>query len=236
MTRNEAVSKIRKLFELSKSCNEHEAALAAAKARELLSAHNLTMADLPADEAMTELGVSESCVTAGKTLKTWVKGLFLSVAEGFDCRHLVVRRYDQEPLLTFIGAGADPEVAAYSFRFLYTGLNRLADLAVPELKKRNRGWHGASLRYSYLDGAVLRIREQMLARMEPVREEERVTCTDLMLVKDSLIEDYMTDRFPFIHMERSKSKRWVSADAYEQGYQDAGHIDLTPGLTGNSSE
>ncbi len=37
MTREQVALKVRKLFELSNSSNENEAALAAAKARELLS-------------------------------------------------------------------------------------------------------------------------------------------------------------------------------------------------------
>ena len=37
MTKEEVVSKVRKLFDLSNSPNENEAALAAAKARELLA-------------------------------------------------------------------------------------------------------------------------------------------------------------------------------------------------------
>ena len=50
MTKEQVVSKVRKLFELSNSSNENEAALAAAKARELLSRYNMSMADLPTEE------------------------------------------------------------------------------------------------------------------------------------------------------------------------------------------
>ena len=66
MTREQVVSKVRKLFELSNSSNENEAALAAAKARELLSRYNLSMADLPTDDIKTAVSVREASVGVGR--------------------------------------------------------------------------------------------------------------------------------------------------------------------------
>ncbi len=60
MTKEQVVSKVRKLFELSNSSNENEAALAAAKARELLSRYKLSMADLPTDDMKTAVSVTEA--------------------------------------------------------------------------------------------------------------------------------------------------------------------------------
>ena len=74
MTKEEVVSKVRKLFELSNSANENEAALAAAKAREFLSRYNLSMADLPTDDMTRVIAATEACVQVGKVVHNWVKG------------------------------------------------------------------------------------------------------------------------------------------------------------------
>jgi hypothetical protein len=122
MTKEEVLSKVRKLFELSNSPNENEAALAAAKARELLARYNLSIADLPTDDANSTLTPTEISVCLGKAVRIWLKGLLLHVAEGFDCQHILRRRYGRDTVLSFIGTPADAEVAIYTFRFLYRQL------------------------------------------------------------------------------------------------------------------
>ena len=71
MTKEEVLSKVRKLFELSNSPNENEAALAAAKARELLARYNLSIADLPTNDANSALAATEisgTCREGGQKL------------------------------------------------------------------------------------------------------------------------------------------------------------------------
>ncbi len=225
MTREDVISKVRKLLELSKSSNENEAALAAAKAREMLSRYNLTLADLPAGEMRGALDVVECSADQGKTIRHWVKGLFIHVAAGFECEPLIRRRNGDNPLLTFIGTAADANVAKFVFQFLYCELNRLVDEALPQLKKENRGWSAASLRYAYLDGAVLRIGQRYREETQTIRRNEQQTCTDLMVVKQDMIRDYMAGAFPHLRREYSR-RRLVSARAFERGYQDAGDIDI----------
>ena len=170
MTKEQVVSKVRKLFELSNSSNENEAALAAAKARELLSRYNLSMADLPTDDMKAAVAVTEASVGVGRVVRNWVKGLLIHVAYGFDCEHIIRRRHASNPILTFIGTTADAEIAVYTFRFLFGELNRLVDRSLPKLKRENRFWSTPSLRYAYLDGAVKRIGERFQRQTEKIRD------------------------------------------------------------------
>ncbi len=235
MTKEQVVSKIRKLFELSNSSNENEAALAAAKARELLSRYNLSMADLPADDMRSAAAVTEATVGVGCVVRNWVKGLLVHVACGFDCEHIIRRRHDSNPILAFIGTAADAEIALQTFRFLYRQLNILVDRALPGLKRQNGFWSTSSLRYAYLDGAVHRIGERFRSQTETIRAAERRGCKDLILIKEDMIKSYMADAYPYIRTEHAK-KRVISAGAFEQGYHDAAAIALAPGIARKDTE
>jgi len=235
MTKEEVLSKVGKLFELSNSPNEHEAALAAAKARELLARYNLSIADLPTDDAKSALAPTEASVRVGKAVRNWVKGLLLHVAEGFECQHIIRRRSGCNTVLSFIGTPADAEVAVYTFQFLYRQLDRFVEQALPRLKRENIGWSTAALRHAYLDGAVKRVGERFREQTDRIRAAERRVCTDLVLAKERIIQDYMATAFPNIKMEYGR-KRIVSAAAFDKGYRDAGTINLRPGMTEGDSE
>lgn len=235
MTKEEVLSKVRKLFELSNSPNENEAALAAAKARELLSRYNLSIADLPTDDMKDTIAATERSIGVGKVLRNWVKGLLFHIAQGFECDHIIRRRREAGPILTFIGTPADTEVAIYTFQFLYRQLDRLVERALPRLKRENRGWSAAALRYAYLDGAVKRIGERFQEKTYTIRAAERHGCQALVLAKEQMIKDYMTTAFPHIRTEYGR-RRAVSADAFEKGYRDAGGVSLRPAIADADSD
>jgi hypothetical protein len=235
MTKEEVLSKVRKLFELSHSPNENEAASAAAKAREMLSRYNLTMADLPTEEMKNTFEAVEKSVTMGKVLRHWVKVLLVHVSKGFECEHIIRRRQGRNPILTFIGAPADAEVAVYTFQFLFRQVDRLAEKALPRLRRENLGWSGASLRCAYLDGAVQRIGERLQARADSIRRTEQSACKELILAKEQMIKQYMKNAFSCIRKEYWR-KRSVSANAFDKGYQDASAISLRPATTNGDSD
>jgi hypothetical protein len=229
MTKEEVLSKVRKLFSLCNSPNEHEAALATAKARELLFRYNLTVADLPENEMKAAMGAAESSVEMGKVIRNWVKGLLIHVARGFDCEHVIRRRHGCPTVLSFIGMPSDAEVAVYTFHFLYRQLDHLADQALPKLKRENRGWSTASLRCAYLDGAVKRIGEKFQEQTRSIRDAERHGCKDLVVLKNQMIKQYMASAFDGIKTEYGR-RRAVSAGAFEKGYRDAGAVTLRRGI------
>lgn len=235
MTKEEVLAKVRKLFELSNSPNEHEAALAAAKARELLARYNLSIADLPAEAAVNALAPTEASVKVGKAVRNWVKGLLFHVAEGFECQHIIRRRKGCNATLSFIGTPADAQVAVYTFQFLFRQLDRFVERALPGLKRENRGWSTAALKHAYLDGAVKRVGERFREQADRIRAAERRTCTDLVLAKERMIRTYMATAFPNIKLEYGR-RRMVSAAAFDRGYRDAGAIALRPGVTEGESE
>jgi hypothetical protein len=230
MTKEEALSKVRKLFELSNSPNENEAALAASKARELLARYNLSIADLPTDDIRSAIAPTEASVSVGKAIRNWVKGLLIHIADGFECQHIIRRRHGSSTVLSFIGTPADAEVAVYTFQFLYRQLLRLVEQALPKLKRENSGWSTAALKSAYLDGAVKRIGEKFRAQTQPIRTAEHHHCKELVLSKEQIIKTYMATAFPNIRMEYGRT-RVVSAAAFDKGYSDAAKINLRLGIT-----
>ncbi len=234
MTKEQVISKVKKLFELSRSNNENEAALAAAKARELLSAYNLTVADLPMDRMQDHLSIVESSLHMGKVLRTWVKSLMLHVAGGFECEVIIRRQRGKDPAPSYIGTVADSQVAAYTCIFLYQELNRLVENALPQLRRENEGWHTTSLKNSYLEGAVNRIGERFREQIQALRHVEETTCKDLIPAKDKMIKTYMKNNFDGIRKEYGKS-RTRSLAAFKQGYDDAASLDLRPGVEDTKS-
>ncbi len=235
MNREDVISKVRKLFELSSSSNENEAALAAAKARELLSRYNLSMADVPADEMKGLVSATQTSVQIGKVLHSWVRGLLVYISRWYECEHIIHRRRGLNLNLLFIGAGADAEIAAYTFQFMRRELERLLENALPRLKRENRYWSGTALRYAYLDGAVKRIGERFQKHTENMMAAEREGCKELVLVKQEMIKSYMAKAFPRIRREHGKS-RIVNAGAFNKGYSDAGSLDLRPGIREENPE
>ena len=120
MEPNPIIEKIRKLLALANSSNEHEAALAAAHAQRLLSEHNLAMADIEAKQRPQSADKIETSVA--KTLPKWVRNLSAGVCSAFDCQAI---HHPTLGKMTFIGVGADVQIAAYTFDYLDRAVRKL---------------------------------------------------------------------------------------------------------------
>lgn len=119
------LEKIRKLLNLAHSVNEHEAAAAAAKAQLLLSEYNLTMSGLEEEEAAETLRASLNDHKTRQRLEPWAFMLAATVSTNFDCKYY----HNQATGHTvFVGCGADSEVCAWTFGYLYKTLLALASI------------------------------------------------------------------------------------------------------------
>ncbi len=105
------LAKIRKCLALSRSSNEHEAAAALAKARELMEQHGL-------DEAALELAeVEEATARANRSMRPprWESILANTVCHALS----VIQFVDGQGDRCFIGRGPRAEVASYAFAVLF---------------------------------------------------------------------------------------------------------------------
>ena len=113
MIRAELLKKIRKCLALGRSANEHEAAAAMAKARELMDAHGVGEDDL--------LEIEQATARRPRSARParWELILAQSVAHATGCETILV---DDDR--AFIGPGPASEIAAYAWQVLLRQIRR----------------------------------------------------------------------------------------------------------------
>lgn len=186
MNHDRIIAKIRKLLSLSKSDNEHEAATAAAKAQELLSQYNLSMSDIPADEdGKVRAGTAKA--RTRQRLEKWAVSLACRTAKAFDCAYF----HHLEGNTCFVGVGADQEVCAWTYGYLYKTLLRMGSkhMLSPRCRRLRSSRSKRLARESYLLGVVLTVSDRLQAQ----RLRTPVTQTALVPVKEAAIQEAMPD-------------------------------------------
>lgn len=222
---NPIIEKIKKLLALANSSNEHEAALAASHAQRLLSEHNLAMADIESSVKPDKADTVEAQVS--KTLPKWVRHLSAGVSTAFDCRSV---HYPSTGKLTFIGVGADVQIAAYTFAYLNRTIRRLCSSYMknqvsPTLANRHR----ELMRQSYYLGAV----STVTTRLKVQKMQTPITSSALVPVKEGLIKRAMDEIGPTRTVRSRRS--YINADAYTKGQDDGRLVGIHKGIGGTSS-
>ncbi len=225
MDNSPVIEKIKKLLALANSSNEHEAALAAGHAQRLLSEHNLAMADIEASHRPDKADKVETVVS--KSLPKWLRHLSAGVSTAFDCQAI---HHPATGKLTFIGVGADVQIAAYTFSYLDLTLRKLCG---GYMKQHVSGTlanrHRELMRHSYYLGAVSTI----TGRLREQKVQTPITTGALVPVKEGLIRQAMSEigQVRTMHSRRS----YVNSDAYSRGQTDGGQVGIHQGIGGASS-
>jgi len=216
------VEKIKKLLALANSNNEHEAALAASHAQRLLAEHNLAMADIEASNRPDKADKVETAVS--KTLPKWMRHLSAGVSSAFDCQAI---HHPATGKMTFIGVGADVQIAAYTFTYLDRTVRKLCSTYMKgHVSGTAADRHRELMRHSYYLGAVstitIRLREQKV--------QTPVTTGALVLVKEGLIRQAMNEIGKVRTMRSRRS--YINSDAYSKGQADGNQVGINHGITG----
>ncbi|WP_051445028.1 DUF2786 domain-containing protein [Desulfocurvus vexinensis] len=213
------LDKVRKLLALAGSDNEHEAAAAAAKAQALLAEHNLSLADVPADETGTSAWTAEH--RTRKCLEKWAHRLAFHTAEAFGCQYF----HDCNGRTSFVGCGADPEVCAWTFGYLYRTLLRLGSryMGRPDSRRRFRGSRSKNrARAAYLYGLAQTVGQRLQAQslITPATEAA------LVPLKDTAIQEAMPPGLRIRQISAPQSPaRW-------DGVRDGATVPLSTPVTG----
>ena len=120
MSREEAILKIKKCLALSKSGNEHEAAIALRQAQAL-------MLEFQIDPDLLDIVEANCSSNVKKTPQTWEAMLVSTIAKSMQCRLIFSSGnpfYGTKAQWTFIGVDPAPEIASYAFDVLYRQVNR----------------------------------------------------------------------------------------------------------------
>jgi hypothetical protein len=214
------IDKIKKLLALANSSNEHEAALAASHAQRLLSEHNLAMADIEAVHKPDKADQVETSVS--KSLPKWMRHLSAGVSSAFDCQAI---HHPATGKMTFIGVGADAQVAAYTFTYLDRTIRKLCgsymkQQSVSTITNRHR----ELMRQSYYLGAVSTI----TTHLGKQKICTPVTTGALVPVKAALIKQAMNEigNIRTIHSRRS----YIHSEAYLKGQDDGRQVGIHQGV------
>jgi len=225
MDNSAIIEKIKKLLALANSSNEHEAALAAGHAQRLLSEHNLAMADIEAAHRPDKADTVETAVS--KSLPKWLRHLSAGISTAFDCQAI---HHPATGKMTFIGVGADVQIAAYTFTYLDRTIRKLCGTYMKlHVGSTIANRHRELMRQSYYLGAVSTI----TARLREQKEQTPVTTGALVPVKEGLIRQAMNEigNVRTMHSRRS----YVNSDAYSSGQTDGGQVGIHHGITGASA-
>ncbi len=188
------VERIKKLLALATSQNPHEAALAAAKAQELLFRHNLSMAMV---EAATEGGANSDYVNdrfdSGGWMH-WRRRLLAAVARNNFCRGV---SYQGTREVGIVGEPHNVTVVKHLYAFLVREIIRLADTGVRADRTLDEEERRAWKRSFYL-GAVRTIAQRLTEQRErDVNADPNAAA--LVVRKDQELEDAYREHFPGLH-------------------------------------
>ena len=205
MSNIKIIERIEKLLRLSKSDNQHEAELAAQRASELMTKHQISMSSLDVEEMKNET-IGQN-LYEGETIKRqWVPILADACAKLFD--GMVVQKGVSK--IFFVGFDEDNKAAQELFRHLYGAWDGIVnrDSKIEKLKRSNTGpqitasglfnpsgepFNGASYRNSHGLGYANGIRSRVLELVKERKKEVQaasVAGTDLIIVKGAALRSY----------------------------------------------
>lgn len=214
MTRAELLAKIRKCLALAKSANEHEAAAALSKARELMDAYGLDQADID------QLDVEEATSTAGCRAKPprWEAFLVGAVTRALPCKVILSRTGRR-----FIGMAPTPEIAAYAFGVLHRHLRRArADYIATRLRRCTA--RKTARADAFCEGWAAAVYGK-IADLHPERN------------LDGLVLDYLARRYPALTTVKPRAAKIggrIAEDDFNRGWDAGDRVQLHHGVAGSA--
>lgn len=175
------IAKIKKVLELSKNNpSEEEAKSAALKAQKLMAEYHISLSEV---KEMGDIdNIVEKCVDVG-TGNKWKYSLAGVIAKNFRCKHF----FYGKSTVVFYGYEVDAEIAAETFRFLYTTGIKKATNYYNKLRnsvtKDGKYFNGIGIKNCFLIGYL-----------EGIKDELEKQCTALMIVIPQKVQEEYCNR------------------------------------------
>lgn len=201
------IEKLRKVLALTLSPMEGEAAAAAYKLEELLTSHNLSMADLEMKGKVGKPSVQENDHDLGKAAFTWKLNLAEGIAEFYYCHPIVDRT---AKTVVFIGRKDNVEGLKMLYGWLIDQIKRISN---EERKShmQNTGEHIDPLRWqvNFGIGAVSRLKERLKEKAQRDREASQAIMA-LVVHHETEISDYLEKKYGYRTdgKKTEEQKRW----------------------------
>ena len=206
------IEKIEKLLRLGQSPNEHEAARAIEKARELMTLHQIESIEM---KESASVAAFHAAVEEFVRRASW-EGI-LSHATGLFCE---IKTYTQKngsrTKLFVIGMEGDVVLFQAMFAYLKDAMRRLADEEWKAGSYPNRN----ALNSSFFEGCTNRLCQRM-RELRQARQPQS-DCTALVVRKESLIAEVVKD----LNLRSGKTKSFIGNEAFYAGRSAADGISL----------
>jgi hypothetical protein len=202
------IEKIRKVLELSKRGVEGEAQLAAQRLQELLTAHNLEIADLETRGHKNKPGIKEQEHDLGKAAFKWKLMLADIIAEHYFCVSLVDY---EEKTVKFVGRPDNVESLQMLYSWIIDQLKGIArEARRAHIAETNEYIDPLRWQVNFGLGAVGRLRERL--RELKQKQAENVTETGLVVHHLAEVSDYLEQFYGF-RKDGRRTKEQQEAEA-----------------------
>lgn len=209
MADNSIVEKIQKLLRLAQSSNPNEAALAAAKAQELMVKYAVEEADLAQRQGNKAEPIEVERFNLGyKRIPLWLPILAQAISKSFFCR-MFYYKYCGD--IAIVGRKTDREIMRATFDYLRYELERMCE---KDFAAYSGGAHGKTWKASFYRGACDTISTRLSENMKKLSDDNAGTAIVLVnRAKD--VDEYVEEN---IQTRKSQSvRRKVSAEGYYSG-------------------
>lgn len=226
------LKRVEKLLSLAASANEHEAALAMQRVRQLYAKYNIERLEGHRDSP------SVYCLITRKKrrVESTDSMIFSILTEHFFIKAIYTDLYDAQDCCSYkavelLGTRENVMMAEYVYYFLRTQSRLLWN----DFKARSKKT-GARAKRSYIMGLLAGFREKLTndtrVTEEALTNEQRPleACRDLLKMGDKQLDLFLGYRHP-----RLSSRRWGSStgdrSSYDAGVADGGNITINKGLS-----
>lgn len=231
MDKERVIAKIRKLLALSESPNEHEAALAASKARQMMRDYQIGVLEV---HGTAQAGAEMAIIKDARRIEYWESWLFSHLARRFD-----VFGFRSKSGLQAIGTELDMQLFAYAWdyltktiRSLYRSAWKSHKLAMP-FPPGSR-WQANRFRRAFCFGAAKRIIENLDAEWAKDQCAHSDSARALVVVKSNLIRQRVLAEGLRFKSVRTRSEG-LNANFYRAGRCAADKVRLRPAMEGGDN-
>lgn len=224
------LKRVEKLLSLASSANEHEAALAMQRVRQLYAKYNIDRIEGRRDASNVYCMISHK----KRRIESTDSMIFSILTEHFFVKAIYTNLYDATDLCEYkavelLGTRENVLMAEYVYFFLRNQLRALwKDF------KRRTGKEGARAKRSYSLGVLTGFRDKLAAEPSIAREDTETRPASvsqaLLKVGDRELEEFVGFRHP-----RLTSRRWGTGSgdrsSYDAGVADGGKVTIHKGIT-----
>lgn len=211
-TFDDIIEKVKKLLALSESSNPNEAALAQARAAELMLKYSIDLSaiDTSDDQLQADEPVDIFVFEADEGNKTtWKGSLAGSIATFFNCKI-----FWQGPSLMFVGRKSDNDSVKYLYKAIFNQIQELTEKFWIKEGIRS-GTHGKTWKQSFRLGCVNTLQSRFAQQKTSIIQEYREKGTNLAIYDDLLIK--VGQRVSKLTLRASAPVSAKSGAAYRSG-------------------